>query len=146
MLNKEKIKSVVEQHFEGTDKFLVHINVSSSNVVDVFVDGDHGISINECVALSRFIGSSFDRDIEDYELRVSSPGIDQPFRMLRQYGKYINKPVIIVPKEDKKIKGLLISFSDEFVEIEIAGKKNEPARREKVLFEHIKEVKPDIIF
>lgn len=146
MLNKEEIKSVVEQHFEGTDKFLVRINITSANVVDVYVDGDHGISINECVALSRFIVSNFDRDIEDYELRVSSPGIDQPFRMLRQYAKYINKPVIVVPLEDKKIKGLLISFNEEFVEIEIAGTKKEPVRREKILFENIKEVKPDIVF
>ena len=84
MLNKVKIEEIVLNHLEGSDKFLVDIEISSTNVIDVYVDGDNGISIGECVQVSRLIESAFDRDEEDYELRVSSPGLDSPFKLLKQ--------------------------------------------------------------
>lgn len=147
MLNKKKIESIVNNHLEGTDKFLVGIDVSSTNVVDVFVDGDHGISIGECVKISRLIESSLDRDQEDFELRVSSPGLDKPFKLLRQYRKYIGKNIRIDLKEGKPMKVKLLEVDEEGIHIErSAGKKGKEVITEKISFRDLKSAKPEISF
>ena len=147
MLDKNEIEEIVNKSITGTDKFLVDISVSSTNVVEVFVDGDNGISIQECVKISRLIESSFDRDVEDYELRVSSPGLNKPFKMIRQYKKYVNREIEVVNNDDKKVKGVLKSVSENGFELEQKkGKKRKESVLEEYLFDDIKEAKPLIGF
>lgn len=147
MLDKNEIEKIVNKSITGTDKFLVDISVSSTNVVDVFVDGDNGISIQECVKISRLIESSFDREVEDYELRVSSPGLNKPFKMIRQYKKYVNREIEVVNNDDKKVKGVLKSVSENGFELERKkGKKRKESVLEEYLFDDIKEAKPLIGF
>ncbi|MCD4731109.1 MAG: ribosome assembly cofactor RimP [Bacteroidales bacterium] len=147
MLDKTKIEKIVNESVTGTDKFLVDISVSSANVVDVFVDGDKGISIQECVKISRLIESSFDREVEDYELRVSSPGLSKPFKMIRQYKKYLNREIEIINNDDKKIKGVLKSVSENGFELERKkDKKGKEIILEEYLFDGIKVAKPFVGF
>ena len=147
MLDKKKIEKLVNESVEGSDRFLVEVSVSSANVVDVFVDGDNGISIKECVKISRLIESTFDREIEDYELRVSSPGLSRPFKMIRQYKKYIDREIIIVTNEGDKIKGVLKSVSENGIDLELKkGKKGKEIILEEFLFDGIKESKPYVGF
>jgi len=147
MLSKEKIERIVNDHLDGTDKFLVSIDVSTSNIIDVYVDGDNGISIGECVKISRLIEGSFDRENEDFELRVSSPGLDKPFKMLRQYKKYINREIRLELAEGEKRKGKLLSVNDKEVEIEIRkGKKSGDVIHEIIRFDRIIAAKPEISF
>jgi ribosome maturation factor RimP len=147
MLSKEKIAQVVEKFIAGTDKFLVDIKVSSTNVIDVFVDGDQGISISECVKITRHLEKTFDRDQEDYELHVSSPGLTKPFVLRRQYQKYINRDIKLVTIDDEKKQGTLKSVNDDEIELEQkVGKKGKEIKLEKLLFENIKEAKPVISF
>ncbi len=147
MLDKNEIEEIVNKSITGTDKFLVDISVSSTNVVEVFVDGDNGISIQECVKISRLIESSFDRDVEDYELRVSSPGLNKPFKMIRQYKKYVNREIEVVNNDDKKVKGVLKSVSENGFELERKkGKKEKERVLEEYLFDNIKEAKPFVGF
>ncbi len=134
-------------HVNGTDKFLVDISVSSSNVVDVYVDGDSGISIQECVKISRLIESEFDREVADYELRVSSPGLDKPFKLLRQYKKYVNREIEVLSADDKKIDGILKSVSENGFELERKkGKKGKEVVLEEYFFDDIKGAKPFLGF
>jgi len=147
MLDKTKIEKIVNESVTGTDKFLVDISVSSANVVDVFVDGDNGISIQECVKISRLIESSFDREVEDYELRVSSPGLSKPFKMIRQYKKYLNREIEIINNDDKKVKGVLKSVSENGFELERKkDKKGKEIILEEYLFDGIKVAKPFVGF
>ena len=78
MLDKELLRSTVEEAIAGTDIFLVNITVSADNIVDVTIDSPEGIDIDHCTALSRRITEVFDRDVEDYELTVGSAGITAP--------------------------------------------------------------------
>ena len=147
MLGKAKIENIVKKHIEGTDKFLVEVEVSKTNVVNVFVDGDKGISIEECVKLSRVIESNFDRDLEDYELRVSSPGLDKPFKLHRQYEKYIGREIQVLTNSGEKFKGILKSVSKERLQIEKGKeKKGKGLVDTSLMFSNIKEVKPVITF
>lgn len=146
-MDKKKTEEIVNRAISGSDKFLVDISVSSANVVDVFVDGDNGISIQECVKISRLIESSLDREVEDYELRVSSPGLSKPFKMIRQYKKYVNREIEVVNKDDKKVKGVLKSVSENGFKLERKkGKKGKEIVLEEYLFDDIKEAKPFIGF
>jgi ribosome maturation factor RimP len=147
MISKKNIEQVVEKFLSGTNKFLVEIKVSSANVIDVYVDGDDGISISECVAISRQIERTFDREQEDYELHVSSPGLTKPFVLLRQYEKYIGREIKVLTMDDEKKQGVLKSVSNEEIEIEFKiGKKGQEIKLEKLLFDNIKEAKPVISF
>ena len=105
MLSEHQIKKIVEQHILEREHFLVALTVSPLNKISVVIDNNKGISVSDCVELSRFVESNLNRDEEDFELEVSSPGLDQPFKVLKQYQKYIGKLVETVTKEGKKITG-----------------------------------------
>lgn len=147
MLNKKKIATIVEDFLGGSDKFLVNVDVSKGNVVDVYVDGDEGITISECAEISRYIESNFDRDREDFELRVSSPGIDKPFRLRRQYAKYVGKEIQLVLNDGSKLRGRLVSFSDDDMQLEVTkGGKKKETESMSIGFAEVRQGKPVISF
>lgn len=147
MINKKDIENIVNEYLGEGDKFLVEVKVNHKNVINVFVDGDEGFPISECVKISRLIESSFDRDEEDYELKVSSPGLDKPFKLLRQYKKYIGREIEVLIKEEKKETGVLKSLTDKLIELEVSiGKKKKGREIISIPFEEIEEAKPVISF
>ena len=147
MLDKSKIATIVERFLGGSDKFLVEVSVSRGNVVDVFVEGDDGISINECAEISRYIESNFDRDREDFELRVSSPGIDKPFKLRRQYGRYIGREIQLVMNDGQKVQGKLLEYSDDKVVLDVlTDKKKKVTATQEFSFSAIRQGKPVIAF
>ncbi len=77
---------------------MVEVSVNKKNVINVIVDGDEGMPISECVAVSRQIEGRYDRDEEDYELKVSSAGLDRPFKLLMQYKNYVGKEIVVLTK------------------------------------------------
>ena len=81
MITAEGITELVEQHIKGTETFLVEVLVKAGNAIRVHVDTPEGISIDQCVAISRFLNESLDRDVEDYSLEVSSPGLGAAFKV-----------------------------------------------------------------
>ncbi len=103
---------MVTDFIENTDQFLVDVEVKGGNVINVFVDGDNGISIGQCSKISRHIEASLNRDEEDYDLRVSSPGLDRPFKSKRQYLKYIGRDIEVDITDGKPLKGKLLSYTD----------------------------------
>lgn len=148
MINKEIVRELVDEFNAGRDIFLVDIKVSTTNRITVLVNKPSGITIDECVMISRHIESNLDRDREDYELKVSSPGLDMPFKVRQQYEMSIGRPVEVVNTEGKKTKGVLKNVQGEGFEIESeksAGKKKE-VREISFNFEEVKTVKEIIRF
>ncbi|MBC7695965.1 MAG: ribosome assembly cofactor RimP [Burkholderiales bacterium] len=116
MIKKQTIIDLATAHFEGTDKFIVDVKVLTGNKIEVYVDAPNHVVIADCVALSRFIEGNLDREKDDYELQVSSPGATEPFKVLPQYKKYIGSKVLVVTKEGLKHEGVLLSADEnEFV-------------------------------
>lgn len=103
MINIDKIKDIAESQLEGTPLFLVDINATPGNEIEVVIDSDGSVDIDDCVALSRAIEERFDREKEDFELTVTSAGIGQPLKLPRQYKKLIGSPVEVVLKNGTKI-------------------------------------------
>jgi ribosome maturation factor RimP len=151
MITKEKVQSLVEEVLLP-DQFVVDVTVSLGNSILVFVDSDTGISVGECVEISRHIEHSLDRETEDFSLEVSSPGLSGPFKVLRQYLKNIGREVEVVTKSGEKQKGILKSAHSAGFELEVVvkekvdGKKVETTKTLTYDFDQIKTVKIVISF
>ena len=116
------IRQLVEAHVQETDLFLVNVLVKQGNAITVIIDGNEGVTIDDCVQVSRLIERSLDRDKEDFELKVMSAGADSPFQDERQYRKNIGKKVKVTTKEGVKYQGVLTAYDGVQVNLEIAPK------------------------
>lgn len=116
MIKKQHIVDLIDSHFAGTDKFIVDIKVLTGNKIEVYIDAPNHIAIADCVALSRHIEGSLDREKDDFELQVSSPGATESFKVLEQYKKYIGTKVETKTLDGKKHQGILLSANEtEFI-------------------------------
>lgn len=105
MITKLHIRELVEQNTLSGDLFIVDIKVGKGNKIAIWVDKDQGITIDECVEISRHVEDHLDRESEDFDLDVSSPGLDMPFKVKRQYEKYLNRMVEVVTLDGGKREG-----------------------------------------
>ena len=151
MIAKEKIQILVEEVM-SSDMFIVDITVGTGNSILVSIDSDAGISVGECVQISRHIESSLDREVEDFSLEVSSPGLSLPLKVFRQYLKNIGREVEVVTKSGEKQKGILKSATIDGFELEflakgrVDGKKVEETKMLTYSFDQMKTVKIVISF
>jgi len=153
MIDKKKIIDLIEQKLTE-DQFIVEVEVSPANQISVLIDSEIGISIDDCVAVSRQIEGNLDREEEDFELQVSSAGLGQPFKVHRQFTKNLEREVEVVLKDGKKLEGILKNVSESGFELETTGKEKIEGTKKKELvtrlhsipFEEAKTVKNIIKF
>lgn len=107
MINKDTVRSIVEEWLDGKEYFLVDIEISPDDRIVVEIDHADGVWIEDCVELSRFIEDHLSRDEEDYELEVGSAGLGQPFKVAQQYHCFVGKDVEVLDAGGKKYKGVL---------------------------------------
>lgn len=156
MVDIKHIEQIVEGFIATSpDVFLVDVSVSPSNKIVVLIDTLSGVTVSDCVLLSRAIEQSIDRETNDFELEVSSPGLTEPFRVFAQYSKYIGKQVVVLLISDEKFTGILRSVvENERIVLETSlkvkeeGKKKPVLRTEhkQILFNEIKTTKVLITF
>ncbi|HMM12046.1 MAG TPA: ribosome assembly cofactor RimP [Bacteroidales bacterium] len=153
MIDRHLIKNWVTEFLEGTDRFVVDVIVKQDDVIMVFLDADSQLTIDHCAQVSRMIESKLDREIHDYELRVSSAGIDHPLTMKRQYKKNINRNVKLELADGSETTGLITAANDEGITIApiIVKKRNKLKQTEKAPEQHytydqIKEARIQISF
>ena len=109
MITKETVNQIVAEFLKNnSDFYAVDISVSSDNRIAVEIDSFTGVSVAACEKLNRFIEQHLDRNVEDYELEVSSAGLTSPFKTLKQYQKNISKDVETLTLDGRKLKGILI--------------------------------------
>lgn len=131
MITNEQIQNLVQEAIEE-EYFIVSVSVKKGNVIEVLLDGDNGISIQKCVEVSRHVEGNLDRDIEDFELSVSSAGLGRAFKVHRQYTKNIGREVEVNPKNEKPVKGVLTKVDDDGFEIEVKTKERLENKKKKV--------------
>ena len=129
MIEKQHVQLVVDEFIKGTGLFLVAVKVSSSNRITVLADKNEGITIDECAAIHRHVENSLNRDIEDFELQVSSPGLDLPFGVIEQYFKNEGRKVEVIDNEGSKLAGKLKNVTaggfELETEVKVKGKTKE---------------------
>jgi ribosome maturation factor RimP len=147
------VESLIQVLLTGeTDYFLVDIRVKPTNNIKVFIDGDHGISIEKCVQFNRALYKILEElalfPTGDFSLEVSSPGLDEPLKLLRQYKKNIGRLVELVLQDGSKKEGRLLEVSEDGVIIEETKGKNKKKEviNHTFLFDNIKTTKIQVVF
>lgn len=123
MIDKLHVLNVIDEKLSGSDKFLVDLKISTDNRINVAIDGDNGITIDDCIELSRAIEDSLDRDAEDFELNVASAGADSPLKLKRQYKKNVGRDLTVSTFDGETAEGRLVEADDERITLQPAGKK-----------------------
>lgn len=147
MITVEQVKALIEDKLVEKDCFVVELEIASGNQINIEVDGLNGFSIQDCVEFSRAVENNLDREVEDFELHVSSPGLDKPLRVIQQYQKNVGRDVKVVLKEGNVVKGELKKVDEGGIMVEysykekIEGKKKKQTivKEEEIQFDNIKE-------
>lgn len=145
-------KLVEELLAEDVAYFLVDIRIKPTNNIRVYVDGDQGVTIEKCTQINRALYKRLEAagwfPDGDFSLEVSSPGLDEPLKLYRQYVKNTGRPVEVLLLDGRKIEGRLVSVSPEAIEVEEVRGKNK--KKELILhqfpFNHIKSTKLQVVF
>jgi len=149
----DNIEELVNRFLENEPEyFLVEVKVKATNNIKVFIDGDKGISIEKCVQFNRQLYKIIEgTDLfpqGDFSLEVSSPGIDKPLKLQRQYLKNTGRNVEILFNDDSVKSGRLLQVSnDDLILEEIVGKGKKAETRQLVIpFSNIKTTTVQIEF
>lgn len=132
MITKEQILELAAQHFANGPHFVTGVKIGSDNHIHVFIDGDKGVTISDCVDLSRFIEKSLDRDQEDFSLDVSSHGATTPLTEPRQYPKHIGRDFEIKLLDGTKAEGTLTECNNDELKLEYSVRENKPIGKGKI--------------
>lgn len=122
MIKTNDVVQLVEQAIKGSDMFMVEVIVAPDNRIEVSLDSAAGVSIDDCVRVSRFIEENMSRDVEDYELMVASAGLSEPLKILKQYEKNIGKEVEVILKNGQKRTGILCAATDSAITVQYETK------------------------
>ncbi|MCA0430801.1 MAG: ribosome assembly cofactor RimP [Bacteroidetes bacterium] len=132
MINKTYITQLVEQHLNDGLIYLTSVKVSADNQIQIFVDGDEGVTIADCVSLSRFIEKTLNETNEDFSLDVSSHGATAPIELPRQYKRHIGREFEIKLNNGTKVNGLLTEFNNEQLILNYQERENKPLGKGKI--------------
>lgn len=158
MIDKKTILKLAEERIEELNSgiYIVELKIASGNQIFLELDKEIGsIAIEDCMSVSRNIEHNLDREIEDFSLEVSSAGLDQPLRALKQFKKNIGREVKVVTSQNgQKFQGILKAADEEQISVEVKEKRNVEGRKTKVWiteeipfkYNDVKEVKLIISF
>ena len=134
------------------DMFLVEIKIKPINNIKVFIDSDSGLPIERCIKVNRALYKQMEElamfPDGDFSLEVSSPGLDEPLKLFRQYKKNIGRNVEIITKEGQQKEGKLIKVTEDGIIVEETKGKNKKKEviNHTFLFDHIKTTKIKAVF
>lgn len=154
-MDKEKITSLLNNALEeNTCLFLIELKFLTNNKIYVEVDGDNGVTLKECIRISREIEHNLDREVEDFSLEVTSPDVANPLKVRRQYLKNINRILDVKLRDNTTVQGVLKSVTENEIELEWKAREPKPIGKGKITvvknkiiqFDDILEAKVKIIF
>ncbi len=132
MILKETVNQIVENFLIESDYYLVDVKITTDNRISVEIDSFEGVSLEFCAALNKHIEAQFDREVEDFELEVSSAGLTEPFKVLKQYEKNIDNEVEVLTKAGKKFNGILAEVLETEFVIEIEKTQKQEGSKRKI--------------
>ncbi len=135
MINRDLIIQLTEEKLKK-DQFIVEVTVGQANRISVLLDSETGITIDDCIQVSRHIEGNLDREAEDFELQVSSAGLGQPFKVHRQYIKNLEREVEVVLTNGQKQTGILKNADESGFDLEISKNEKAEGQKKKQLATH----------
>lgn len=134
------------------DIFLVFIKIKPVNNIKVYLDADSGLGIEKCIRINRALYKAIEEAAifpnGDFSLEVSSPGLDEPLRLLRQYKKNTGRPVEVILNDGRSLEGTLSAVGENAITLSYTEGKGKKAvqKQEELAMEDIKQTKVLIKF
>lgn len=137
-MNVTVIKDAISSEIVARGCYIVDVTVSKDNDIEITIESEEGIvELDDCVAISRAFEAMFDREKEDYSLTVTSAGLDQPFKVLKQYIKAVGSKVEVSLKGGKKMVAVLVEADEDSITLKYSVKEAVEGRKKKEMAEHV---------
>ena len=115
---RAKVEQLVHEFLETRkDLYLVDLKISAGDDITVILDGDEGLSLQDCLDASRAIEFNLDREEHDFSLQVMSPGLSEPLKLPRQFKKNMGREIEVLLNSDEKIQGEVVAVDEDKVTI-----------------------------
>ncbi len=146
---KDKVAVLLKEALEEDESlFLIDFSITSDNKIRVILDGDNGVTVEDCVKISRAIEHNLDREEEDFSLEVASAGATSTMSLPRQFKKNIGR-TLKVDTEENNFEGNLTSANDSGIVLEWKAREPKPTgkgkitvqKRQEIAFSEIKDAK-----
>ena len=137
----DKVTQLLEDFLaEREDLFLIELKISPTNDIAVTIDGDEGVTLQDCLDASRAIENNLDRELEDFSLQVHSFGLSGPLQNARQYEKNIGRELDVTLDDDSEISGELLNTDENSITLLLKYRKPKEIGKGKVDVEEEKEI------
>ena len=137
---EEKVTELLQKALEENPSlFLISLTVTNQNQITVVIDGDKGVSVEDCMTISRAIEHNLDREEEDFSLEVTSAGATSPLRMPRQYNKNIGRK-LKVKTSSGELEGTLVETSTNSITLEWKAREPKPVGKGKITVQKKQEI------
>jgi ribosome maturation factor RimP len=137
-MNVTEIRDALSGEIVARGLYIVDISISKDNDIELIIEKEEGIvELDDCVGVSRYFETCFDREKEDFSLTVSSAGLDQPFKVLKQYIKAVGTKVEVQLKGGRKMVAVLEAADEESVTLKYSVKEAVEGKKKKELVEHL---------
>lgn len=122
------------------DLFLIDLKISAADDVTVILDGDNGVSLQDCLDASRAIEFNMDREDHDFSLQVMSAGLSEPLTSERQFRKNIGRDIEVVQNDSQEVEGELVRVDEEKITLLLKYRKPKEVGKGKVDVEEEREI------
>jgi len=152
---KERVKELLDEAFEEYNSlFLIDFTIKGANEIRVVIDGDEGVTVQDCMNVSRKVEHNLDREEEDFSLEVMSAGATEPLINKRQYKKNIGRDLEVKLDDGSKVIGTLDAADDEKISLswkervpkEVGKGKMTVEKKEEIAYDSISQAKVKIKF
>jgi len=138
MITENQIRQLIEARIAGSDLYILSVEISSGNHIQVELESAGSVSIEDCMAVSRAIEHNLDRDREDFSLQVSSPGLDKPLRDPRQFVKNVGRQLKVRLADGVTMEGDLVKADDDGIELQMRYRERVEGKKKKIWVEESK--------
>lgn len=155
MITAESIEQAVNAKLEGTSHFLTEVDITAAGKIYVYIDSFEKFSIEDCINVNRALRKEFGEELDEFDLTVSSAGMDRAFTHMQQYHKNLDREISIIMLDGNKVEGVLKKVTGDGIELEevpkaakkgMPIKKNATTKMHEINFSQIKEAKRVITF
>jgi len=138
---RKRIEELLNEFLETRkDLFLIDLKISAGDDITVILDGDNGVSLQDCLDASRAIEFNMDREEHDFSLQVMSAGLSEPLATPRQFAKNIGRDIDVLLNDSSKIEGELAKVDEEKITLVLRYRKPKDIGKGKVDVEEEKEI------
>jgi ribosome maturation factor RimP len=123
-MDKQTVENILQAKLDEYNLFLVELNMGADGKISIYADGMENITVDQCTQIARHLRSELGEAADDFEITVSSPGLDNPFRHMNQYKKNVGKSVEVLTMEGNKLEGKLNTAGENEIVINLFKKRN----------------------